>query len=82
MAKRRKNHNSTKEKSKETLEEAAIWVVDLFDQANTGGFIEQRSRGKILAEAVDDLRRILNVVKKKTTLDQDQIDQVRRDRRC
>ena len=65
----------------ETLEQASKWVVDLFDQANTGAAIENMgSRGQELSRAVDDLRNVLNRDQKTTILDQGQMDEVRADR--
>ncbi len=47
----------------------AVFVVDAFDQANTGGAIENTgSRGMILRDAVNDLRRELNRDIKRTIL--------------
>jgi len=64
-----------------TAETAAIWVVDAYDQANTGAAIENMgSRGQILNRAVDNLRKILNGYFKRTTLDNAQIAGIRAER--
>jgi len=57
-----------------TIEEAAIWVVDLFDQANTNHAIQNLgSRGNILFDAINDLRRALNKNGKMTALTEEQV---------
>ena len=60
----------------ETLEQAAIWVIDLYDQANTGGALIKNAsnpnRGRILKEAIEDLRAVLNRDQQKTILTAEQ----------
>ncbi|MFA5829249.1 MAG: hypothetical protein WC843_02025 [Candidatus Gracilibacteria bacterium] len=70
-----------KRKEPETVDEAAKWVVDLFDQANTGGAIENMgSRGQEVSNAIDDLRRALNRDGKKTVIDDQQMVEIKADR--
>ena len=68
------------EKEKEapkTVEKAAAWAVDAFDQANTNAAIESLgSRGKILSEAINDLRRLLNKKKQITILNDKDIEEI------
>ena len=62
----------------ETVEEAAISVVDYFDQANSSGVIERRdTRCKEAARAVDDLRYALNQNGQKTVFSNDEINRIR-----
>jgi len=54
---------------------AAVNVVDMFDQANTGHTIEKMGdgRGMLLKDAISKLRRNLNSDKQRTTLDSKQV---------
>lgn len=48
----------------------AVTVVNMFDQANTNGAIESLgSRGRLLKEAIENLRADLNATGKRTILD-------------
>ena len=61
--------------NQETVEQAAVWVVDAFDQANTGKvIIALGNRGQILSDAIRDLRAALLRQGVPTTLRQDQVD--------
>lgn len=63
----------TMEDKQKKLLKGAIFVVDLFDQANTGGAIENLGhRGEILKSAIDDLRDIINENGKLTILTREQ----------
>jgi len=65
-----REQEGNREQEPETLESAATWVVDLFDQANTSHAVELLgSRGEILKGAIEDLRNILNADSQKTILD-------------
>lgn len=71
-----REQEGNREQEPETLESAATWVVDLFDQANTGHAIElMGSRGEILKGAIEDLRNILNSDSQKTILDTKQANE-------
>lgn len=53
--------------------EAAVYVVDMFDQANTGHSIETSgSRGEILKDAIERLRVSLNTDHQRTILTSEQ----------
>jgi hypothetical protein len=55
--------------SRETLREAAIGAVNLFDQANTGNAIGALGyRGGLAISAINDLREVLNRWAKQTIL--------------
>ena len=57
----------------QALIEAAVNVVDMFDQANTNQKVEKLgSRGEILKEAVERLRGIVNKDAQRTILSRDQ----------
>ncbi len=61
-------------KNSNEIIEAAKWVVDAFDQADTGsqirvyGGFSTDSRRQILIEAVDDLREILRKSRRPSSL--------------
>jgi hypothetical protein len=57
-----------------SLKKAAAHVVDMVDQASTGGFLAQTHYGRVLLDAVRDLRKIVNTPKKVTILTQKQFD--------
>lgn len=57
------------------LEESAIYVVNMFDQANTGGAVENLgSRGRLLKQAIEELRVVINKHRKKTILTSKQVN--------
>ncbi|HOX29786.1 MAG TPA: hypothetical protein P5080_02340 [Candidatus Paceibacterota bacterium] len=65
---------------KETLLESSIFLVNMFDQADTGGAIANKPGGMELLATVDLLRKALNQNGKLTILDSKQIKEILRDR--
>ncbi len=57
-----------------TLLENSIWVVNMFDQADTGGAIMRKRDGEKLRAAIEELRVALNQKGKLTILDSEQIE--------
>ena len=57
-----------------TLLQRAIWVVNMFDQADTGGAIMRKRDGEKLRAAIEELRVALNQKGKLTILDSEQIE--------
>lgn len=65
---------NTEIQEQDAFEEAAINVVNMFDQVNTNDTVENiGSRGMLLKGAIDDLRAIINEKEQKTILSQDQV---------
>lgn len=65
---------------KETLLKRSIFLVNMFDQADTGGAIANKPGGKELLASIDLLRKALNQNGKLTILDSKQIEEILRDR--
>jgi hypothetical protein len=57
-----------------TLLQRAVWVVNMFDQADTGGAIMRKNDGEKLRAAIEELRIALNQNGKLTILDAEQIE--------
>lgn len=63
-----------------TLLERAVWLVNMFDQADTGGVIERKPNGPKLRKAVEKLRTALNQNGKRTILDSAEIQEILKNR--
>lgn len=63
-----------------TLLERAVWLVNMFDQADTGGAIMSKPNGAELRKAVEKLRTALNQNGKRTYLDSQQIKEALKER--
>jgi hypothetical protein len=63
-----------------TLLERAIWMVNMFDQADTSGTIMNKPRGREYRNAIEKLRTALNQNGKLTILDSQQIKETLEDR--
>lgn len=63
-----------------TLLERAVWLVNMFDQADTGGTIMNKPNGAELRKAVEKLRTALNQNGKRTFLDSQQIKEALKER--
>jgi len=63
-----------------TLEKRAIWVVNMFDQADTGGAIMRKPSGPKLRSAVEKLRTALNQHGQLTILSSVDIERILKER--
>jgi len=63
-----------------TLLERAVWLVNMFDQTDTGNAVMNKPNGAKLRKAVEKLRTALNQNGKITILDSQQIQEILKDR--
>jgi hypothetical protein len=63
-----------------TLLERAVWLVNMFDQADTANAIMSKPNGAKLRITVEELRTVLNQNGKITILDSQQIKEILKDR--
>lgn len=71
----------TATKATGTLQEKVVWVVNMFDQADTGGAIMMKPGGRELRADIEKLRKALNQQGKITILSGKDIEEVLEDRK-